>query len=214
MAYFRTSVSKENAYLQFVESYRNQKGQSTKRILANLGNITKMSEEKIERLTASFIRATGMESKYQKYEFEAGKGLHYGTILPVIAIWNQLGLEEIIDKAMPDKVEISVSRIALIQTANRFSDPGSKLACFRWYHLSLFSQMKNFIYFPEDEEEQLHTYYRALDYLCRAKEEIEKELYHRLLGYGMDNSLILYDITSTYFEGEQAEIGKPGYSRD
>jgi len=214
MAYFRTSTSKGNAYLQFVESYRNQKGQSTKRILANIGNITKMSEEKIERLTASFIRATGMESKYQKYEFEAGKGLHYGTILPVIAIWNQLGLEEIINKAMPDKVGISVSRIALIQTANRFSDPGSKLACFRWYHLSLFSQMKNFINFPDDEEEQLHTYYRALDYLCRAKEEIEKELYYRLLGYGMDNSLILYDITSTYFEGEQAEIGDKGFSRD
>lgn len=214
MAYFRTSTSKGNAYLQFVESYRNKKGQSVKRVLANLGNITQMPEEKKERLTTSFIRATGMEEKYQKYDFEAGKGFHYGTILPVIAIWNQLGLEEIINKAMPDKVEISVSRIALIQTANRFSDPGSKLACFRWYHLSLFSQMKNFIHFPDDEEEQLHTYYRALDYLCRAKKEIEKELYYRLLGYGMDNSLILYDITSTYFEGEQAEIGDKGFSRD
>jgi len=214
MAYFRTSTSKGNAYLQFVESYRNKKGQSVKRVLANLGNITQMTEEKKERLTASFIRATGMEEKYQKYDLEAGKGFHYGTILPVIAIWNQLGLEEIINKAMPDKVEISVSRIALIQTANRFSDPGSKLACFRWYHLSLFSQMKNFIHFPDDDEEQLHTYYRALDYLCRAKKEIEKELYYRLLGYGMDNSLILYDITSTYFEGEQAEIGHKGFSRD
>jgi len=212
MARFRTS--NDNTYLQFVTSYRNKKGQPATRVLAGLGNITRMSEEQIERLTASFIRATGMERRFAKVDFQAGKGYHYGSILPVIALWHQLGLEQIIDYAVSSKVEIAVSRIALIQTANRFSDPGSKLACFRWYYRSLFSQMKNFVNFPEDEDEELHTYYRALDYLCEAKENIEKRLYYRLLGYGLDNSLILYDITSTYFEGEQAEIGKPGFSRD
>ena len=214
MARFRRSNSNDNTYLQFVTSYRNNKGQPATRVLASLGNITKMHEEQIERLTASFIRAVGMEKKFDKLSFEAGKGYHYGTILPVIALWHQLGLEEIINAAVSSKVEIPVSRIALIQTANRFSDPGSKLACFRWYYLSLFSQMKNFVNFPEDEDEQLHTYYRSLDYLCKAKKTIEKELYYRLLGYGLDNSLVLYDITSTYFEGEQAEIGKKGFSRD
>ncbi len=214
MARFRRSNSNDNTYLQFVTSYRNNKGQPATRVLASLGNITKMPEEQIERLTASFIRAVGMEKKFDKLSFEAGKGYHYGTILPVIALWHQLGLEEIINCAVSSKVEIPVSRIALIQTANRFSDPGSKLACYRWYYLCLFSQMKNFVNFPEDEDEQLHTYYRSLDYLCKAKETIEKELYYRLLGYGLDNSLVLYDITSTYFEGEQAEIGKKGFSRD
>jgi len=214
VARFRRSNSNDNTYLQFVTSYRNNKGQPATRVLASLGNITKMPEEQIERLTASFIRAVGMEKKFDKLSFEAGKGYHYGTILPVIALWHQLGLEEIINSAVSSKVEIPVSRIALIQTANRFSDPGSKLACFRWYYLCLFSQMKNFVNFPEDEDEQLHTYYRSLDYLCKAKETIEKELYYRLLGYGLDNSLVLYDITSTYFEGEQAEIGKKGFSRD
>ncbi|MBA7571514.1 hypothetical protein ES708_13278 [subsurface metagenome] len=214
MARFRTSTSNDNTYLQFVTSYRNDKGQPATRVLASLGNITKMSEDQIERLTSSFIRATGMEKRFGKVDFETGKGYHYGSILPVIALWHQLGLEQIIDCAVSEKVEIAVSRIALIQTANRFSEPGSKLACFRWYYRSLFCQMKNFVNFPEDEDEQLHTYYRALDYLCKAKENIEKQLYYRLLGYGLDNSLILYDITSTYFEGEQAEIGKKGFSRD
>lgn len=214
MARFRTSTSKGNSYLQFVESYRNTKGQPATRVLANLANITKMSEEQIERLTTSFIRAAGMESKFRKQNFETGKGYHYGTVLPAVAIWHQLGLEEIITDALPPQVKIPVSRIALMQTANRFSVPGSKLACFRWYYLSVFSQMKNFVNFPDDEEEQLHTFYRALDYLCKAKGKIEKELYYRLLGYGMDNSLILYDITSSYFEGTQAELGEKGFSRD
>lgn len=214
MAHFRRSTSKCNTYLQLVESYRNEKGQSAKRVLASIGNITKMSEERIERLTLSFIRAAGMEKKFQKYDFEVGKGYHYGTLLPAIAVWHQLGMEEIIDNSIAEKVEIPVSRIALIQTANRFSDPGSKLACFRWYYLSLFSQMKNFVHFPSDEDEQLHTFYRALDYLCRAKKQIERELYYRLVEYGIDNSLILYDITSTYFEGTHAQLGKKGFSRD
>ena len=102
-------------------------------------------------------------------DFEAGKGFHYGSALPVMAIWHQLGLGQIIDNAVAAKVNIPVSRIALIQTANRFSDPGSKLACFRWYFRSVFSQMKNFIEFSGDddekaeEEQQLHTFYRALE---------------------------------------------------
>lgn len=214
MPHFRRSTSKGNTYLQYVKSYRNEKKQPATRVLASLGNITKMGEQEIERLTVSFIRAIGLESKFQKTDFEAGKGYHYGTVLPAMAVWHQLGLGEIITKAVSPRVEIPVSRIALIQTANRFSDPGSKLACYRWYAHSFFSQMKHFISFPEDEEEKLHMYYRALDYLCSAKGEIEKELYFRLQGYGMDSSLILYDLTSTYFEGLEAEIGEQGYSRD
>ena len=103
-----------------------------------------MSEEQVDRLTASFIRAAGTQEKYRKADFEAGKGYHYGAALPVMAVWHQLGLEQIIDNAVAQKVTIPVSRIALIQSANRFSDPGSKLACFRWYFRSVFSQMKNF----------------------------------------------------------------------
>jgi len=215
MAYFRSTTSKGNTYLQFVESYRDKKGQSQKRVLANIGNITKMSDEKVEQLTLSFIRAAGLQEKFFKYEFEAGKGYHYGTVLPVMALWHQLGLTEIIEESMPEKVEIPVARIALIQTANRFSDPGSKLACHRWYYRSVFSQISNFVHFPVDEEdERLHTFYRALDYLSDAKKEIEKRLYWKLLGYGMDTTLVLYDITSTYFEGVCSAMGKKGYSRD
>ncbi len=93
MARFRTSTSDGNDYLQFVESYRNSKGIPATRVLASLGNITKMSDEQVDRLTASFIRAVGTEEKYWKSDFETGKGCHYGTVLPVMAVWHQLGLE-------------------------------------------------------------------------------------------------------------------------
>jgi len=214
MSHFRINHSKANKYLQYVQSYRNEQGTPATRILANLGNITHMDESQIESLTCSFIKAMGMEKNFYKTNFEAGKGYHYGTALPVIAIWEELNIGEIIKRSLSEKVEIPVDRIALIQTANRYAEPESKLGCYRWYYNSLFTEMKNFVKFPEHKEEQLHTYYRSLDYLCESKEEIEKEIFYRLGSYGMNTSLILYDITSSYFEGEEAEIGKKGYSRD
>ena len=214
MARFRRTTSKGNSYLQYVHSYRNEKGQPATKVLGSLANITNFSENEIERITLSFIKALGIEDRFTMNEYKAGKGYHYGTCLPAIAIWSQLGLDEIISKSVPAKVKIPVSKISLIQTANRFSDPGSKLSCYRWYGNSMFSQLKNFVNFPDNDKEKLHTYYRSLDYLCRAKDKIEQELYYYFKGYGMDNSLVLYDITSIYFEGEDSEIGANGYSRD
>lgn len=214
MARFRKTTSKNNSYLQLVESYRNDKKQPATRVLANLGNISNLPEQKIEQLAASFIKALGMENKFQLNNFTAGKGYHYGSCLPAISLWNELNLEQIINNALSSKISIPVSRITLIQVANRFSDAGSKLACYRWYENSIFSQLKNFVNFPEEQSEKLHTYYRSLDYLCNVKDDIEQELYYNFQGYNMENSLIFYDLTSVYFEGEQAEMAVKGYSRD
>lgn len=214
MAYFRRTTAKGNTYLQLVESYRDQKGQTVKKVLASLGNISRLPEEKIDQLIKSFLRALGKEERYRQDRLTVGKGYHYGSCLPVIALWHQLGLDEIIGKHISKRVRIPVSKITLIQTANRFSDPGSKLACFRWFDRSLFSQWRHFIHFSDEQDEKLHTYYRSLDYLCSVKEDIEKELYYRFKGYGVENGLVLYDITSVYFEGENSEMGKLGFSRD
>ena len=214
MERFRKTTSKNNTYLQLVESYRNSNKQPATRVLANLGNISTLTEEQIERLTISFIKAVGMEDKFQMNNFTSGKAYHYGSCLPVIALWNRLNLEKIINNALPQKVTIPVSKISLIQTANRFSQPGSKLACFRWYENSLFSQFKTFINFPDNQRENLHTSYRSLDYLCTAKSSIEKELYYNFNSYNQENNLIFYDLTSVYFEGDQAEMAVKGYSRD
>ena len=100
MARFRKTTSKENTYLQLVESYRNDQKQPATRVLANLGNISTMSGEQIERLTKSFIKAMGVEEKFQMNHFTAGKSYHYGTCLPVIGLWNELNLNRIINEAL------------------------------------------------------------------------------------------------------------------
>jgi transposase len=214
MARFRRTTSKKNTYLQLVESYRNDKKQPATRVLANLGNISAMPEEQIERLTKSFLKAMGIENKFQMNNFTTGKSYHYGTCLPVIGLWNELNFDSIINDALSPKITIPVSEITLIQIANRFSAPDSKLACYRWFEYSVFSQVQNFVNFPEKEQEKLHTYYRSLDYLCDIKHHIEKELFYHFNSYNKENSLVFYDLTSVYVEGEQAAMAVPGYSRD
>ena len=55
----------------------------------------------------------------------------------------------------------------------------------------------------------------ALDDLCDRQEKIEKALFRRYLDRnGAPPSLVLYDVTSSYFEGEHNALGEFGYNRD
>ena len=66
------------------------------------------------------------------------------------------------------------------------------------------------------DHRQLGAWYRTLDVLIRAKDQVEVALYHRLRDlFSLQPDLVLFDITSTYFEGAGPEdFAKHGYSRD
>ncbi len=65
-------------------------------------------------------------------------------------------------------------------------------------------------------DQQLDSWYRTLDHLLEAKEDIETALYARLRDlFSLKPDLVLYDITSTYFEGTGPQgLARHGYSRD
>jgi hypothetical protein len=178
--FFRTTKAKGNTYLQLVEAYRGEGGKPRTRVLSNLGNISSLSEEDIDKLIRSFIRVLGQGHKFQSiFDIEVGKGFDYGDVLVVMALWESLGLSGIIKRHLPEKVSIPVEKLALMMTANKWSEPRSKLGCYRWYDQSLFSQLFNFIHFPRDPKEKLHMYYRSLDYLSDGKDKIEQSIYNR-----------------------------------
>ena len=61
----------------------------------------------------------------------------------------------------------------------------------------------------------LHHYYRSLDYLITHKESLEEDIFWNVNDiFNLDLSLVFYDLTSSYFEGECCDIAKRGYSRD
>lgn len=212
--FFRVTTSKDNKYLQLVESFRNEQGQSRHRVLANLSNISHLSEAQLRQLAQSFVRALGLETILSLDELEPGIAHDYGDVLPVVALWQKLDLSRIIRSCLSPKIQIDVPNVALVLTANKFVDPQSKYGAYRWYDRALFCLAQEFEHFPEPGKERLHAFYRTLDYLSKYKKKIEKELYYQLQAYGLDTELILYDITSSYFEGTEAELGRNGFSRD
>jgi transposase len=65
------------------------------------------------------------------------------------------------------------------------------------------------------EFRQLQQWYRTLDHLHARKAQIEQELYLRLRDlFSLKVDLVLYDLTSTYFEGHGPPLGAHGHSRD
>ena len=125
-------------------------------------------------------------------------------------IWQQLGLEEILGHAGLSKEGRLLSEV---MTLNRLIFPLSELSMPDWIRRTALGDILE-TDFSELNEDSL---YRNLDKLYPKREQIERELAERektLLN--LDDTVYLYDLTSTYFEGlaETNPQAKRGYSRD
>ena len=135
---------------------------------------------------------------------EAG-GVHVGH-----QIWEQLGLNEILGSA---GLAERACRLTEAMTLNRLLCPRSEHAMPDWIRSTALADILG-TDFSGLEDDAL---YRNLDRLHPNREAIERELAEREKSlFSLDDTLYLYDLTSTYFEG-QAESNpqaKRGYSRD
>lgn len=117
-------------------------------------------------------------------------------------------LPSILSEVLPDKLSINVSLLTKLMIMGRILNPDSKLSLTRWYH---------HLYLPEKLPKTIdvHHFYYTLDHLITHKEAIEKKLYRILSEKQLiDAAIVFYDLTSSYFEGEEVEMAKYGYSRD
>lgn len=124
-----------------------------------------------------------------------------------LLIEKTLGLTEAIKSIMPS-LTINVPLLTKLMIISRILNPESKLSLTRWYQN---------LYLPEKLPKTIdvHSFYKTLDMLIEHKEEIEKYLFQRLKSQQLiDADVVFYDLTSSYFEGEECEIAKFGHSRD
>ena len=158
----------------------------------------------------------------------------WGVSLVAGALWRELGLEQILDRRAKGRRGSSVALAdrVLALVANRLEAPGSEHGLAGWLETSFVCDRHGRQWRPEwrDEAErrasatprvrvgfrQLQRWYRTLDQLLVLKPTIEKELFLRLRDlFSLKVDLVLYDLTSTYFEGHgPARLGAHGYSRD
>jgi len=142
-------------------------------------------------------------------------GRSFGSVWLGWVLWNSLGLRQLVGEVLPAGREtVSWSTMAAVLTIARFCEPSSELHIGEdWYRRTAFSDLIGVV--PEMIGED--RLYRALDRLLPHKEAIEKHLVKRLGElFSLEYDLLLYDVTSTYFEGLHADprIARRGYSRD
>jgi transposase len=129
-------------------------------------------------------------------------------------LWRALKLDEVLGELLsPSRETVSWAQVIAILVIGRLCEPSSELhVAERWYRTTALEDLLG-VTTEDIYDERL---YRALDRLLPHKEAIEKHLVKRLGElFDLDYDLLLYDVTSTYFEGiADPSIAKRGYSRD
>ncbi len=139
----------------------------------------------------------------------------FGTPYLGLALWRRLGLDRFFDDAIkPGREEIAWSVMACVLALARFCAPSSELRIAEhWYGKTALDDLLG-VPVEKINDDRL---YRALDAALPCREELFAHL-QKVYGqwFGTEFDIMLYDITSTYFEGQMRDNpqAKRGYSRD
>jgi transposase len=139
----------------------------------------------------------------------------FGQVYLAWIVWQMLGLDELLAQQMTRGLEeVPWHVTASILCIARFCHPSSELRIERHFYPK--SALEDLLNVPT-QQVQTDRLYRGLDHLLKQKKAIEQHLRQRM-GQLFDLSfdILLYDLTSTYFEGQCAsnDMAKRGYSRD
>lgn len=139
----------------------------------------------------------------------------FGNCWLACELWQQLGLDEFWQQRLPKGREtVSWEKVLRLLVVNRLLDPGSEFRVHRqWYVESAMDELLESS-FSVAEKDRL---YRCLDRVLEHKQELFVFLKQRWADlFAADFEVLLYDLTSTYFEGEMEQNPKArrGYSRD
>ena len=162
-----------------------------------VANLTNWPPEKIValRLALSGKKIVALDEALEK----SNTRLH-GNVDAVLKTVRKLGFDKIISAKPCLKSNIIIATIV-----TRICEPNSKLAMTRWWKNTTLPETLDLDGVDEDDV------YKAMDWLLERQNRIEKKLANRHL---KDGDMVLYDLTSSYFEGVTCPLAKLGKSRD
>jgi transposase len=208
-------------YVRVVEAYRDN-GKVKQRVVADLGR-----KDLLVDLLPKLKRLLGDDSTPEDptpLDPQVIDASTWGPVLVVRALFDQLGLDSILDQYLGRAKAVPFADRAFVLVANRLIAPRSEHGLAGWLETDFVCDRKGRRFVPHWHQRgrvrvhprQLDAWYRTLDQLHAAKDQIEVALYHRLRDlFSLKPDMVLYDITSTYFEGAgPADFAKHGYSRD
>jgi transposase len=231
--YRRTKNGRTNIYYALVESVRTKAG-PRQRVVAHLGELNHDQERRWQR-TVRFHNQQGEDRQLRLFPDDHqvsspddpdlvrislksvgwANPRQFGDVWLALWLWKYLKLDETLDRHVPQgKETIRPADIVAIEVINRLCSPCSEFALAEQWYAS--TGLEDLLGIP-DSAVTKDRLYRTLDQLLRAQTAIECDLEKRLgTLFRLDYSLVLYDLTSTYFEGLAAEneLAQRGYSRD
>lgn len=139
----------------------------------------------------------------------------FGEVYLALSLWRRLGLSQLLNQLIPSgREEVPWERIACLLTVARFCAQPSELGVAqRWYQRTALEDLLG-VSWEKINEDRL---YRGLDELHERKERLTAHLLQRYESwFGVGFEFLLYDVTSTFFEGQALGNAKAarGYSRD
>jgi transposase len=175
------------------EAWR-EAGKIRKRTLANLSHWPDHKVESLKRL----LRGETLVGAQDVFAVETS--VPHGHVEAVLGSIGKLGLESLIGSKPSRERDLVVAMIA-----ERLLAPSSKLATTRlWHDSTLAEELK----VGDADVDEL---YQALDWLLKRQQRIEAKLAARHL---QDGALVLYDTTTSYYEGKTCSLARFGHDRD
>jgi transposase len=219
---YRKKDGKRHAYWALVESYRTARG-PRQRVVAWLGAMDEQGRLGVKRCAEKTSAQQGglfrdpqpewVEVDVQRVRVERSR--KFGGPWLGLELLRRLELDRFLEAELPEgREEIPWPLMATVLVLGRLCDASSELHLAERFYES--SALTDLLSVPAEKvnEDRL---YRALDALLPHKATLEKHLKEKLGAlFDLDYDLLLYDVTSTYFEGqaEKNPQAQRGYSRD
>ena len=231
--YTRTKNGKQHVYFALVESVRTNAG-PRQRVVAHLGELNAAQERRWQRTVVFHNRHGDAEQlrlfpddddipapddpdivRVRLRDVAWTNARRFGDVWLARWLWQYVGLDRIVASHVPqDKETVPPADVVAIEVINRLCQPCSEFALAEHWYAS--TALDDLLGIP-DEVVTKDRLYRTLDLLLKAQIPIENDL-KQSFGtlFQLDYDLLLYDLTSSYFEGlaEENELAKRGYSRD
>jgi len=230
----RHKDGKDHRYFSIVENHRLASDRTVQRTVLYLGEINDQQqaawrktlsvfdEEQQEYANLSLfpddreIPADAVDSLQVKVSgLELRRPRLFGSCWLGCELWRQLGLPEFWDTRLAgSREEVAWEKVLQLLVVNRLLDPGSEFRVHRQWYLSTAMDALLGTDFAVAEKDRL---YRCLDRVLEHKQELFLWLRQKWADlFQADFEVLLYDLTSTYFEGamEQNPKAKYGHSRD
>ena len=232
----RNKDGKQHRYFSVVESRRVNGGKPTQRTVLYLGEINDSQEAAWRKTLEVFDEAEQRHSNLSLFpddrelpaeavnsiqvklsEMELHRPRAFGNCWLGCELWRQLGLEEFWNQRLGGETKrerVPWEKVLRLLVVNRLIDPGSEFRLHRqWFDRSAMDELlgEDFAVAGKDR------LYRCLDRLVAHQQELFVYLRHCWQDlFGAQFDVLLYDLTSTYIEGDGEQIpkAKHGYSRD